>query len=112
DGIRDFHVTGVQTCALPIWAEVALATLAHQAHDQHQDREDHHDLERDLEHVELRRQPEQQAVPVEYADIGFHVLPFVAIAVVEATAGQGRVTVVPAYWPGRVTPAVAGCSKL
>src|SRR5690606_40318088 len=20
DGIRDFHVTGVQTCALPIWA--------------------------------------------------------------------------------------------
>src|SRR5690606_1126907 len=22
DGIRDFHVTGVQTCALPIWARV------------------------------------------------------------------------------------------
>src|SRR5690606_39893569 len=21
-GIRDFHVTGVQTCALPIWAEI------------------------------------------------------------------------------------------
>src|SRR5690606_41162993 len=21
DGIRDFHVTGVQTCALPIWSE-------------------------------------------------------------------------------------------
>src|SRR5690606_40540443 len=21
DGIRDFHVTGVQTCALPIWAD-------------------------------------------------------------------------------------------
>src|SRR5690606_39933252 len=21
DGIRDFHVTGVQTCALPIWGE-------------------------------------------------------------------------------------------
>src|SRR5690606_40910448 len=21
DGIRDFHVTGVQTCALPIWQE-------------------------------------------------------------------------------------------
>src|SRR5690606_40881915 len=21
DGIRDFHVTGVQTCALPIWTE-------------------------------------------------------------------------------------------
>src|SRR5690606_41080534 len=21
DGIRDFHVTGVQTCALPIWRE-------------------------------------------------------------------------------------------
>src|SRR5690606_41192478 len=21
DGIRDFHVTGVQTCALPIWEE-------------------------------------------------------------------------------------------
>src|SRR5690606_18438893 len=21
DGIRDFHVTGVQTCALPIWCE-------------------------------------------------------------------------------------------
>src|SRR5690606_41095906 len=22
DGIRDFHVTGVQTCALPIWGEI------------------------------------------------------------------------------------------
>src|SRR5690606_40136057 len=25
DGIRDFHVTGVQTCALPIWALELLA---------------------------------------------------------------------------------------
>src|SRR5436309_13649459 len=24
DGIRDFHVTGVQTCALPIWASLPL----------------------------------------------------------------------------------------
>src|SRR5690606_40928322 len=24
DGIRDFHVTGVQTCALPIWAAPCL----------------------------------------------------------------------------------------
>src|SRR5690606_41195664 len=23
DGIRDFHVTGVQTCALPIWSDRA-----------------------------------------------------------------------------------------
>src|SRR5690606_40618579 len=23
DGIRDFHVTGVQTCALPIWVRAA-----------------------------------------------------------------------------------------
>src|SRR5690606_39475975 len=22
DGIRDFHVTGVQTCALPIWSSI------------------------------------------------------------------------------------------
>src|SRR5690606_40443421 len=28
DGIRDFHVTGVQTCALPILAGVALAGVA------------------------------------------------------------------------------------
>src|SRR5690606_40613851 len=27
DGIRDFHVTGVQTCALPISAEHGLALL-------------------------------------------------------------------------------------
>src|SRR5690606_40094751 len=27
-GIRDFHVTGVQTCALPISAEVLAQTLA------------------------------------------------------------------------------------
>src|SRR5690606_41096044 len=27
DGIRDFHVTGVQTCALPISKEVALALI-------------------------------------------------------------------------------------
>src|SRR5690606_40648351 len=25
DGIRDFHVTGVQTCALPIWSHSRLA---------------------------------------------------------------------------------------
>src|SRR5690606_39593834 len=25
DGIRFFHVTGVQTCALPIWAQVILS---------------------------------------------------------------------------------------
>src|SRR5690606_39699064 len=28
DGIRDFHVTGVQTCALPILALVATAAMA------------------------------------------------------------------------------------
>src|SRR5690606_39491921 len=28
DGIRDFHVTGVQTCALPIWTS-ALVLPAH-----------------------------------------------------------------------------------
>src|SRR5690606_39809076 len=27
DGIRDFHVTGVQTCALPIWLRAALGDL-------------------------------------------------------------------------------------
>src|SRR5207302_6167350 len=26
DGIRDFHVTGVQTCALPIWHRQATAS--------------------------------------------------------------------------------------
>src|SRR5690606_2824144 len=36
DGIRDFHVTGVQTCALPIWGvEFALAVR----HDEHLRRE-------------------------------------------------------------------------
>src|SRR5690606_39740853 len=28
DGIRDFHVTGVQTCALPIWARVRVPDRA------------------------------------------------------------------------------------
>src|SRR5690606_40807052 len=27
DGIRDFHVTGVQTCALPIWPSSMLRSL-------------------------------------------------------------------------------------
>src|SRR5690606_40197652 len=27
DGIRDFHVTGVQTCALPIWGADALPSV-------------------------------------------------------------------------------------
>src|SRR5690606_39631035 len=27
DGIRDFHVTGVQTCALPIWGPPVLLNL-------------------------------------------------------------------------------------
>src|SRR5690606_40594828 len=37
DGIRDFHVTGVQTCALPIWPEpLALVTeLAPQGRQPH-----------------------------------------------------------------------------
>src|SRR5690606_40143223 len=28
DGIRDFHVTGVQTCALPIWLEITEEVLS------------------------------------------------------------------------------------
>src|SRR5690625_7195353 len=28
DGIRDGHVTGVQTCALPIWARIPMDRLA------------------------------------------------------------------------------------
>src|SRR5690606_40270257 len=28
DGIRDFHVTGVQTCALPIWPAASSSTTA------------------------------------------------------------------------------------
>src|SRR5690606_40104182 len=28
DGIRDFHVTGVQTCALPIWGDEAPESIA------------------------------------------------------------------------------------
>src|SRR5690606_40465789 len=38
DGIRDFHVTGVQTCALPIFdrrRRVAAALAAHDAVDHH-----------------------------------------------------------------------------
>src|SRR5690606_39804275 len=31
DGIRDFHVTGVQTCALPIWRAAALFHVAGRA---------------------------------------------------------------------------------
>src|SRR5690606_41131379 len=27
DGIRDFHVTGVQTCALPIWAGLVISEM-------------------------------------------------------------------------------------
>src|SRR5690606_39537933 len=29
DGIRDFHVTGVQTCALPIWLLLLLRELGY-----------------------------------------------------------------------------------
>src|SRR5690606_40321643 len=31
DGIRDFHVTGVQTCALPIWRTVNPVPLLEEA---------------------------------------------------------------------------------
>src|SRR5690606_41007524 len=31
DGIRDFHVTGVQTCALPIFSAGTVATLFNRA---------------------------------------------------------------------------------
>src|SRR5690606_7766543 len=33
DGIRDFHVTGVQTCALPIWLEKARLTACRTGQD-------------------------------------------------------------------------------
>src|SRR5690625_7173553 len=32
DGIRDGHVTGVQTCALPIWVIVADGSVLHVTH--------------------------------------------------------------------------------
>src|SRR5690606_451195 len=35
DGIRDFHVTGVQTCALPILTEVAAAVTTDAGRDEH-----------------------------------------------------------------------------
>src|SRR5690606_40322448 len=37
DGIRDFHVTGVQTCALPIYAEIVdqAILIQHLAEGQH-----------------------------------------------------------------------------
>src|SRR5690606_40285635 len=31
DGIRDFHVTGVQTCALPIFTEAIVKVLSEQS---------------------------------------------------------------------------------
>src|SRR5690606_40631775 len=33
DGIRDFHVTGVQTCALPIWSIEHLVQVSHEVTD-------------------------------------------------------------------------------
>src|SRR5690606_39621631 len=35
DGIRDFHVTGVQTCALPIWFVQMGATIALRHHERY-----------------------------------------------------------------------------
>src|SRR5436309_9013165 len=42
DGIRDFHVTGVQTCALPIYADVRPAIVSMRStgpHDEDRGRE-------------------------------------------------------------------------
>src|SRR5690606_40161387 len=44
DGIRDFHVTGVQTCALPICLENELAQLKAQAADINTDVQDKEEL--------------------------------------------------------------------
>src|SRR5256885_5541946 len=38
DGIRDYKVTGVQTCALPIWPDVRLIDVATKAAAQMKDR--------------------------------------------------------------------------
>src|SRR5690606_40425344 len=38
DGIRDFHVTGVQTCALPISEAAAVAPAAPQPASQHEEK--------------------------------------------------------------------------
>src|SRR5439155_9266119 len=37
DGIRDGHVTGVQTCALPIYQQVLMSLLLELAQEAHQD---------------------------------------------------------------------------
>src|SRR5690606_40865488 len=70
DGIRDFHVTGVQTCALPIWAvdaywrEVEAANLVKRKLLARVER--HLRGEVEIAHrVEVRRVDEQKVISME-----------------------------------------------
>src|SRR5690606_6874536 len=50
DGIRDFHVTGVQTCALPIFISAQIERITH--------------IVRNLLDYARRREPRMESVPV------------------------------------------------
>src|SRR5690606_39796309 len=91
DGIRDFHVTGVQTCALPISTYTLVeeyplpaVTVCH------------FDLYRlgdaeELEFMGIREYLQQQALClVEWADKGRGVLPAADLVLRLADAGNGR----------------------
>src|SRR5690606_39395066 len=93
DGIRDFHVTGVQTCALPIFAARALRIAE----------DDWRHAIAGVEGPETWSTPAYRAMPIELAGIGITA----SLELWRATGGQiGR-----ASCRGRVDSPVVGGSR-
>src|SRR5690606_39302014 len=77
DGIRDFHVTGVQTCALPILVTLIVGTLVHVDHANRRT-----DAALRLSHDEVRRLAalaERERIGRDLHDLLGHTLSLVAL---------------------------------
>src|SRR5690606_40800388 len=95
DGIRAFHVTGVQTCALPIYPnekEIVLSEIAKERAEERERREAEareRRGERDRERREVREYQESTSGPTKIGRASCRESVWIAVAVVSWTSKSG-----------------------